>query len=73
MGTCTCGKCNAQELNLALKEYIQLLSDELSEVAPIAFVHGWRSNRFEEGKKLRRTLRSFGLEIGGDDEETPGT
>lgn len=41
------------------QEYIKLLTDELSEVVSMAFVHGWRSNRFEAGKKLREEIASL--------------
>ena len=38
------------------EEYIKLLKDELDEVCPIAYTHGWRSNRYEQGKKLRDAI-----------------
>jgi len=38
------------------KEYIKLLGDELDSVVGIAYVHGWRSTRFEEGKRLRERI-----------------
>jgi hypothetical protein len=41
------------------QEYIKLLTDELSDVVSMAFVHGWRSNRFEVGKKLREEIASL--------------
>jgi len=40
----------------ALKDYIILLGKELDEVVPLASVHGWRSSRYEEGKKARNKI-----------------
>ena len=37
-------------------EYNKLLSDELDEVVTIAYIHGWRSNRFVQGEQLRKEL-----------------
>lgn len=38
------------------KRYVDLLRKELEETVSIAYVHGWRSTRFEEGKLLRAEL-----------------
>lgn len=38
------------------KEYIQLLTDELTEIVAIAAIHGWKSQRFEKGKELRQEI-----------------
>lgn len=37
-------------------EYEDLLNAEINSLTPIAYVHGWRSTRVEEGKKLRKLL-----------------
>lgn len=39
-----------------LLEYITLLSEELDETVPVAYAHGWRSSRHEEGERLRKLL-----------------
>lgn len=47
---------------IALKdEYIQLLTDELSDMAGMAYVHGWRSTRVEKGQELRDKISQFKL------------
>ena len=46
----------------ALQEYIYLLEKELEEVVPIAYAHGWRSNRAEQGQIVRDKIgRLFAL------------
>ncbi len=47
---------NSKKLIKALKEYNQLLSDELDDSASMAFVHGWRSKRVEKGNELRERI-----------------
>lgn len=37
-------------------DYAALLSAELTEVSGLAWAHGWRSSRVEQGKALRRRL-----------------
>lgn len=39
------------------KEYIELLEQELNELAPLPYLNGWRSTKIEEGKKLRDNIR----------------
>lgn len=41
----------------AYEEFIKILGDEIDELAPMAFNHGWRSSRVEEGKKAREKIR----------------
>ena len=53
------------ELVQALEEYITLLGKELDEVIPMAAVHGWKSTRFEEGKKLRALISAQREKMGG--------
>lgn len=43
----------------ALIEYNQLLSDECSELVGMAAIHGWKSNRVEQGKKLRLQIANI--------------
>jgi len=37
-------------------DYIKLLTDELDEVCVLASTHGWKSTRYEEGKRLRKLI-----------------
>lgn len=47
---------------IALKdEYIQLLVDELNDMAGAAYVHGWRSTRVEKGQELRDKISKIKL------------
>lgn len=39
------------------KEYIKLLGDELDETVEMAHIHGWKSTRYEEGKRLRELIK----------------
>jgi hypothetical protein len=38
------------------EEYIALLGKELDETASMAYVHGWKSSRHEQGKKMREKI-----------------
>jgi hypothetical protein len=38
------------------KEYIKLLSDEINDLAPMAYVHGWATSRYEMGQELRKKI-----------------
>lgn len=38
------------------KEYIKILSDELNELTPLAYSHGWRTTRYEMGKAIREKI-----------------
>jgi len=53
------------ELIKTLQEYIVLLGKELDEVVPMASVHGWKSSRFEEGKKMREKIDNLITKRGG--------
>lgn len=44
------------ELIEAYEEYIKLLGDELSDVVSLAYIHGWRSTRYESGKTCREKI-----------------
>ena len=44
-------------------EYNKLLSDELDEVVTIAYIHGWRSNKFEQGKQMRDELADLNAQL----------
>lgn len=39
-----------------LLDYIEVLSAELDETAPMASLHGWKSSRVEEGRRIRIAL-----------------
>jgi hypothetical protein len=41
---------------LLLLDYIDVVSAELDETAPIAHSRGWRSTRVEEGRRIRAAL-----------------
>lgn len=43
----------------ALEEYIELLSMELNEVAPLARAHGWSSDRYEAGSVARKKIQDL--------------
>jgi hypothetical protein len=45
-----------EELIKAYEDYIKLLDEELNELVGVAYVHGWRSSRAEQGKKLREEI-----------------
>ena len=47
---------NFRQLIKTQEEYIKLISDELTDVVGIASVHGWKSNRYEQGKLLREKI-----------------
>lgn len=47
---------NLKQTAIRLLDYIDLLSAELEETAMIAYVHGWRSSRVEEGTRIRTAL-----------------
>lgn len=51
------------ELVKALEDYIVLLGKELDEVVPMASVHGWKSSRFEEGKKMRKKIKALNKDL----------
>ena len=44
------------ELINAYEEYIKLLTDELDDLVGLAVSHGWKSHRYEEGKRLRELI-----------------
>lgn len=46
-----------EELIKLQEIYIQLLIAELEEVVPIAYNHGWRTSRFEEGELMRQKMK----------------
>lgn len=54
----------AQEIFSACDEYIKLLILEINELVGLAWVHGWRSTRFEQGKKLREIIQALKAEYG---------
>ena len=37
-------------------DYVKLLTEELDELAIFASVHGWKSTRYGQGKKLREKI-----------------
>lgn len=41
------------------RQYIRLLTDELNDVVGMAAVYGWKSTRFEQGKRLRDLIENY--------------
>ncbi len=52
-----------KELISTMNEYIDLLTSELDEVAPIAALHHWKSTRFKEGEVLRNKMTEIRMKI----------
>uniref|UniRef100_A0A6M3JEX1 Uncharacterized protein n=1 Tax=viral metagenome TaxID=1070528 RepID=A0A6M3JEX1_9ZZZZ len=54
------GKAEADLVVLteAYSEYVQLLDNEINGLVPLAFVHGWKSTRYEEGIMLRAKIKA---------------
>jgi len=48
-----------KEIFQTYDEYIALLTDELTELAGIASVHGWITSRFEQGKICRTKIKAL--------------
>lgn len=48
-----------QEMSNAYKDYINLLGEEIDELAKLAYIHGWESKRAKEGTKLREGIEYF--------------
>jgi hypothetical protein len=42
-----------EELIEVYEKYINLLNEELNELVSVAYIHGWKSKRVEEGQRLR--------------------
>ena len=51
------------ELIKTYDEYIKLLGDEIDGLAGLAYVHGWRSSRYEQGKALRDKIESLKKDV----------
>lgn len=47
----------------AYDKYVQLLSDELGYLIPLAAVHGWTSKRYEQGIKCREEISLLKLRL----------
>lgn len=52
-----------KEIIDAQKEYIKILSDELNEITPFAYTHGWRTTRYEMGKMIREKISQLESKI----------
>lgn len=44
-------------------EYESLLIKEIESMIGLAYVHGWRSENHEAGKKIRAKLRKLGSKV----------
>lgn len=53
-----------RKLALLLLDYIDHLSAELDEIAPMAHAHGWRSSRVAEGERLRAAIEGHSRDSG---------
>jgi hypothetical protein len=42
-----------------LDAQLRLIDDELNETAVLAYVHGWRSTRIEQGKQLIQRIKTL--------------
>jgi len=49
-----------------LDEYIKLLADELSETVSFAAGHNWKSQRYDEGVKLREEIKNLRISQEGE-------
>jgi len=47
------------KLVCAYKHYIEILGDEINEIAGLCLVHGWRTTRYKDGEKARKTIREL--------------
>ncbi len=52
-----------KELISTMNKYIELLTSELDEVAPIAALHHWKSHRYNDGEDLRCKISEIKMEI----------
>lgn len=50
--------------NEKTKDYICLLSEELTELSGVAWSHGWRSSRWGEGIEKRKELQKYADKFG---------
>jgi len=50
---------DAQAIFKVYDEYLKLYDIELGELMGIVVVHGWKSTRVEQGKKLRAKIRAL--------------
>ena len=46
-----------------LISYIAIIGEELDNTATLAYLHGWRSSRVEEGEKARERLDKLAEEL----------
>jgi hypothetical protein len=51
-----CEMTDVEKLIDKYEEYLAALLEELNETTGIAYIHGWRSSRVEEGNRLREEL-----------------
>jgi hypothetical protein len=50
----------------AYREYVALLTAELDEVTPLAWSHGWRTSRYEDGECSRAEIARLQKAAGYD-------
>ena len=62
-----------QELIIALKQYVELLSAELGELVTLAHNHGWKSQYIQEGIELRAKIEKLSSKPKPDPESSEQT
>ena len=53
---------NDEELTKTYKDYVNLLSEEIRELIPLASNHGWESSRYEQGETFRKMIKALSNE-----------
>ena len=48
-----------KKFKTAYENYIELLEQELGNLAALAHTHGWKSSLIEEGKKARKIIEAL--------------
>ena len=64
LSICEAVRRREAKLIKAYQDYIELLGLEMDELAPFAATHGWKSSRYEEGKKARKLIADILKEMG---------
>lgn len=53
------------------REYIELLGKEINELGVPAYLHGWRSKRYEDGVKIRAEISALEKQIDKENKSFP--
>lgn len=57
------------EIITKYEEYVKLLNEEFDSIATMAYVHGWRSTKVEQGEKIRAEIASLNSQLSEAGEE----